>query len=105
MNVIICRAPGFPIRRILRCPTCKQRRRFAGHDYVWYGPTFTCCGCGDSWTDGERHDRPRRRGWRAVEIAAAKETWEEAGQYTKAEHEEWLKEQLTGPAPKTHAPA
>lgn len=94
MNMIICRAAGFPIRRILRCPNCKQRRRFAGHSYVWYGPTITCCGCGDSWSDGERHDRPRRRGWRAVEIAAAKELWAEAGQYTRADHEAWLKREM-----------
>lgn len=94
MNVIICRPSGFPIRRMLHCPTCKQRRRFAGRDYTWYGPTITCCGCGDSWSNGERHDRPRRRGWRAVEIAAAKELWDEAGQYTKAEREQWFKDEM-----------
>lgn len=93
-NIVICRAPTFPIRRILNCPTCKQRRRFAGRDTAWYGPTVTCCGCGDSWSDGERHVRPFRRGWRAEAIAAAKELWAEAGEYTRADHEKWLKEQL-----------
>lgn len=97
MNVIICRAPGFPIRRILRCPTCRARRRFAGRIYGWYDPTITCCGCGDSWSGGERHDRPRRRGWRTTEIAAAKELWIEAGAYTKADQEGWLKQELGHP--------
>ena len=97
MNVIICRPSGFPIRRILHCPTCKRRRRFAGRDYVWYGPSITCCGCGDSWSDGERHDRPARRGWRTIEIAAAKDLWNEAGAYTKADHEQWLKQEMGVP--------
>jgi hypothetical protein len=91
--VVICQASGFPIRRIMRCPTCKKRRRFSGRAYVWYGPTVTCCGCGDSWSDGERNDRPFRRNWRASAIAAAKELWAEAGRYTKEDQDRWFKEQ------------
>lgn len=92
---IICRPPTFPIRRILHCPTCKQRRRMAGHDGgPWYGPTLTCLGCGDTWTCGEMHDRPFQRGWRAKSIAAAKRAWARAGQHTRAEHTAWLAAEL-----------
>lgn len=92
--VIVCRASGFPIRKILHCPTCKQRRRFAGIDEAWYGPTVTCCGCGDTWSSGERSPRPFRRGWRAEAIARAKQRWIEAGQYTEADHEKWFKQEM-----------
>jgi hypothetical protein len=94
-TVIVCRPPSFPIRRILHCPTCKRRRRMAGRDGgPYYGPTLTCLGCGDSWTCGEMHDRPFRRGWRAKEITAAKRAWDEAGQHTRAEYEAWLAAEL-----------
>lgn len=93
--VVICRPPSFPIRRILACPTCKQRRRMAGIDGgPWYGPTLTCLGCGDSWTCGEMHDRPFARAWRVKSVAAAKRAWERAGRYSRAEHAEWLAAEL-----------
>lgn len=98
---IVCRPPQFPLRRILHCPTCKTRRRFAGLDAPWYGPTWTCCTCGDSWSDGERLMRSNRRGWRAEEAAKAKRTWTEAGQYSLADHHQWLRRHL---GPKTKAP-
>jgi len=95
---IICRPPSFPIRRILACPTCKQRRRMAGRDATWYGPTLTCLGCGDSWTCGEMHDRPFQRGWRAKSVTAAKRAWDEAGRYRRAEHTAWLAAELAASA-------
>lgn len=95
---VICSPPSFPIRRVLHCPTCKQRRRFAGHDATWYGPTVTCCGCGDSWTCGEMHGRPFQRGWRAKSIHAAKRAWEEAGRYSRADYEQWRTEELAASA-------
>lgn len=101
VNVVICRARQFPLRRILACPTCKQRRRFAVLDEAWYGPTVTCCHCGDSWSDGELSPRPARRGWRAEAAAKAKETWIEAGQYTKDDHKRWLREEYGEPAEQT----
>jgi hypothetical protein len=73
-DLIICAPEVFRIRRIADCPTCAKRRRFVGlHAGFWYSVTWTCCGCGDRWTDGERHERPFRRGWRkrAVEKARA----------------------------------
>ncbi len=63
--VNVCGGGGFPLRRIAACPTCKQRRRFAGLDSgPYYGVAWTCCACGDSWADGERLERPFLRGWR-----------------------------------------
>lgn len=92
---IVCRPPSFPIRRILNCPTCKQRRRMAGRDFgPYYGPTVTCCGCGDAWSCGEMLDRPFKRGWRQEAIAGAKQAWEVAGQFTRAEHKAWLAAEL-----------
>jgi hypothetical protein len=92
---IICRPPSFPIRRILACPTCKQRRRFAGRDHgPYYGPTITCLGCGDSWSCGEMLDRPFKRAWRKEAIAAAKRAWNEAGRHAPAEWKQWLADEL-----------
>jgi hypothetical protein len=92
---VICRPPSFPIRRIVACPTCGQRRRMAGRDGgPFYGPTLTCLGCGDAWTCGEMHDRPFRRGWRKQAIDAAKRAWTEAGQYSRAEYDAWVEAEL-----------
>lgn len=85
----ICWGDYFPVRQIGHCPTCKKRRRFAGRDGgLYYGITWTCCGCGDRWTGSERHERPFRPRWRQENIAAAKETWRIAP--PKAEHKKWL---------------
>jgi hypothetical protein len=65
-------------RRIVFCPTCKQRRRFAGWGQEWYGTIWTCCGCGDAWCDGEMLPRPFARGWRAKSIRKAKALWDRA---------------------------
>lgn len=92
---IICRPPSFPIRRILTCPTEGRRRRMAGRDHgPYYGPTITCCGCGDSWSCGELLARPFRKAWRKDAIAKAKRAWDEAGQFTAAEYREWLAAEL-----------
>lgn len=92
--VVVCSPPAFLHRRILSCPVCKQRRRFAGREVAWYGITVSCCGCGDSWTDGERHERPFRRGWRKEAIAAAKRLWTEAAAFADVDHGQWLLEQF-----------
>lgn len=98
--VVVCRPSQFPLRRILRCPTCKQRRRFSGHDAAWYGATWTCCHCGDSFADGHRLQRPARRGWRTDAATKAKRVWDEAGRYTHDDWRHWLREQLgDDPAP------
>jgi hypothetical protein len=46
------------------CPTCERDRRMLGQFQEWYGTTWTCCGCGDTWSDGEMHERPLAPGWR-----------------------------------------
>lgn len=66
-------------RRILPCPTEGTRRRFVGFDQEWYGITWTCCGCGDSWSDGERMERPFARGWRERAMGRAKGHWDRVG--------------------------
>lgn len=94
-GVIICRSDTFPLRRIIHCPTCKRRRRFAGVDRgAWYGVIWTCCGCGDSWGDGERLPRPFKRGWRTEAKSAAKHTWAAAEGRTRDEHRAWIRAQL-----------
>lgn len=90
MNVIVCRARRYNIRRIFRCPTCKTRRRMLAQDEAWYGMTVTCCHCGDSWQDGELCPRPRMRGWRKEAAAKATAAWLAAGTYDRAAHRAWL---------------
>lgn len=70
-------APPAVERKIVttHCPTCKRSRRMLGWLYEWYGWTLTCLGCGDRWTEGEMHERPFRRGWRAQSKASAKARW------------------------------
>jgi hypothetical protein len=94
VKVNICRAESFPIRRVLHCPTCKRRRRFSGRDATWYGVTWTCCACGESFGDGERLARPFKPGWRAEARAAARAVWDEAGGYTRTQHRAWVMGQL-----------
>jgi transposase-like protein len=77
-NVHICRPKNCLARRILRCPTCKTRRRFVQALFVWYDSIFTCCGCGDQFSEGYRMQRPARRGWRDDAVRRAKQEWAEA---------------------------
>ncbi|MFI7073628.1 hypothetical protein [Micromonospora sediminicola] len=92
--VHINRPDEFLPRRIVFCPVEQRRRRMAGRDAAWYGATWTCCGCGDSWTDGEMHPRPFKRAWRKEAVAAAKRMWLEAAGFNPAEHTAWVREQL-----------
>lgn len=66
-------------RTIEHCPTCKRRRRFVVMHQIWYDPTATCCGCGDSWTSGYRDARPFARGWRDTAVRRARQRWTVAG--------------------------
>ena len=54
------------------CPTCQRQRRMLGAFAEWYGTTWTCAGCGDSWADGEQLERPFARGWRQRSIRHAR---------------------------------
>ncbi len=79
-DAIVCGVGLNPVRRrILPCPVCERpRRHVESWGGVWYGPTLTCCGCGDSWTDGELHPRPFQRAWRKEAIIRALRMWQEA---------------------------
>lgn len=60
-------------RRLIYCPVCERRRRFVQvWGGVWYSDTLQCVACGDSWSDGELHERPFARGWRKKAIAKAR---------------------------------
>ena len=70
MTALCCPAE-YLSRETTYCPTCKADRNFAGRTALWYGITVSCTSCGDSWTDGELHERPFRRAWRTQAIADA----------------------------------
>lgn len=94
MSVVICRAAEYSIRRVLRCPTCKARRRMLAQTYAWYGPQVTCCHCGDTWNDGEREPRTNRRGWRQEAATKATAGWLAAGPFDRADFDRWFHEQV-----------
>ena len=56
------------------CPTCERDRRMLGQFQEWYGTTWTCCGCGEQWEDGERLERPFCPGWRRDNVRRAIKT-------------------------------
>jgi hypothetical protein len=88
-SVVVCSPDTFTFRTVTTCPCCGRRRRIVGVDHgLWYGVTWTCCGCGDSWSGGERLERPSRRGWRSQAVDDARRRWAKAG--TKLEHRHWL---------------
>jgi hypothetical protein len=91
----ICRPATIDVRLIRDCPTCQQRRRFAGFDSPpWYGVILTCCACGDTWSDGERQERPFARGWREKSAAKARALWASAVRYGSAEHRAFVRARL-----------
>ena len=54
------------------CDTCQRSRRFVVAYYDgWYGPTWTCLRCGESWNEDARCERPFRRNWRKESIRSA----------------------------------
>lgn len=95
MSVIVCRPQGMAVRRIAHCPTCERRRRFAGLHEIWYGITWTCLACGDSWGDGMRMQRPFQRGWRAKSRRRARALWDIGVRYWSPEHRAWVDAELS----------
>lgn len=61
------------------CPTCERQRRMLGQFQEWYGTTWTCAGCGEMWTDSERHEREFRPGWRRDNVKRAVKRLTELG--------------------------
>jgi hypothetical protein len=92
--VVVCAPPRGVVRRaVFACRNCRRRTRhvvrFGG---IWYGSTDTCCACGDSWTGGERHERPFVRAWRAKATAKARADWRTA--LTAQEYDDWIAAEL-----------
>ncbi len=77
-GIHLCRPATWWGRTVRDCPTCGSRRRFVVMLQEWYGAVWTCCGCGDSWSDGQRHERPFARGWRDRERHRARDRWNAA---------------------------
>lgn len=102
MSLSICR-PETCVRLLyVDCPTCKRRRRFTLWDtgYSYWSSHMTCWGCGDSWSDGERMERPFARGWRRERMARARAAWRERG-VTAKQARAWMQAQMDaalGPA-------
>jgi hypothetical protein len=95
MSGSICGGVAFEWRRIGMCWTEGKRRRFyVSQSSLWYSPTWVCLGCGDSWSDGERGERPFYRNWRADAIAKAKRDWAAVSR-TPAETLEAIHAELT----------
>lgn len=72
---VVCTSDPEYLRRVRFCPVEQRRRRMVAQVADWYSATWTCCGCGDEWTDGEMHQRPFRPGWRRDNAAEAKRMW------------------------------
>ena len=64
-------------RRRRRCPTCHRRAILQVTCWEWHASRWTCLACGDEWSEDERCERPFRPGWRAKQIAAARQAWRE----------------------------
>lgn len=80
----VCAPPTHWGRGVRHCPTCDRRRRFVVFFQPWYGGTWTCCACGDAWSDGERLPRPFARGWRTAAAARARARWATAAPWRTA---------------------
>lgn len=75
--VTICHPERNYARLVRHCPTCARRRRFVGLVAEWYPTVWTCCACGDSWSEGYRMERPFARNWRADACTRARRAWAE----------------------------
>ena len=77
-GAIVCSSPSTEYRRILRCPSCRKRRRFLVRFGGWYGDTLTCCGCARSWADGYQYPFTRSEAKRRRLREDAAERWKTA---------------------------
>lgn len=75
--VVICRPDSrFLRKRYEYCPMDQCTTEMVVRHEGWYGVTTMCCRCGDSWTDGELHERPLRRGWRREAVRRYRRLWD-----------------------------
>ena len=77
-RVHICAPQGFRFQRTGTCPDCKQRTRFIGISYEWYGPDQWCLKCGRRWSDGEWMPLPFVRDSRRVNLEQGKRAYRHA---------------------------
>jgi len=75
MEIAICGGGGIPFRTVRFCPNCQRRRRFSGTIVPYYAPIFTCCACGDAYSEEGRLRRPFARGWRKQASRKAMVDW------------------------------
>ena len=59
MNLHIHSPKGYTFRTIQACGTCKRRRRFIVQMFEWYSTMWTCCGCGNTWSDDGRYKKSK----------------------------------------------
>lgn len=100
-GVIVCRpSDEFLRKRYRRCPVCECTTEMVERHEPWYGRTVMCCRCGDSWSDGELHERPFARGWRARSVRRYRVLWMRAGHGPDPTFEELYPEfeQVDGPS-------
>jgi hypothetical protein len=57
------------------CTTCGKRRFMLWRHTEWYGVDLTCLRCGESWSDGQRCERPFAPRWRQQSIEAARKLY------------------------------
>ena len=92
--VVICGGAVAVCRRVLHCSTCNRRRRFVqSHAGLYYSDILTCLTCGDTWCDGERGERPFRRGWRSEAVTRARRQW--AGAMTRDDFRAFVHDEIT----------
>jgi len=71
----ICRSPRILGRRVMRCGSCKRRRRFVDTFCGWWGGHVTCCTCGLQYGEIMRARSKRQR---AKAAEGARRDWREA---------------------------
>ena len=82
----IYRVPSASYKQDSHCPTCGSMQPFCVTLLGGYcgGVNLTCTTCGESWSDGERNDRPFERFWRRDSIARALKKLETAVTHEEA---------------------
>jgi len=93
-GIHICGPRGVYFRAVAICPEEQMKRRFVILDEPWYGQRWHCCGCGDTFTEDGRDQRPFMPKWREKAIHQHKELWKIAT--TRRDANQWLREEMGG---------
>lgn len=93
MSLIVCGGTDHFTRSVAMCPVCNERHRMvSSHSSIWYDAITTCCGCGDSWSDGFIMSRPFVRGWREAARSRARWNWNRA--VDRNAHKKWVRDEI-----------